>query len=246
MTHIGPLFIITVTTHFVSQSSKMVWPNEKILSFPVTWWEFFGSVGPQSVDSLYGGFFTRVFSAVGRLGKKKKSHKFQTYPKSVLNCNTKHNYYSSNRKKWHLPPHFKGSYLSVGLIGGKIWQFTFFPNFGQFFFSTGAFWSAWVDPPFKESTDSGLSDYYYLTYLTIWVCPSAQAAWSGVHVSSSCLFTSAPLLTSRRTAMRFPSNAAWCKGVIPKTISGYAGCSSCATIPASKFRTSPSIISPSF
>ncbi len=36
--------------------------------------------------------------------------------------------------------------------------FQFFPNFWPIFFSTGAFWSASVDPPFKESTDSGLTD----------------------------------------------------------------------------------------
>ena len=29
-------------------------------------------------------------------------------------------------------------------------------HFGHFFYSTGAFLSASVDPPFKESTDSGL------------------------------------------------------------------------------------------
>ncbi len=34
--------------------------------------------------------------------------------------------------------------------------FQIFPNFWPIFFSTGAFWSASVDPPFKESTDSGL------------------------------------------------------------------------------------------
>ncbi len=32
---------------------------------------FFLHIWPQSVDSLNGGFFTRVFSAVGRLGKKR-------------------------------------------------------------------------------------------------------------------------------------------------------------------------------
>ncbi len=88
--------------------------------------------------------------------KKKKSHWLQTYQKLVLKCSIKHNYYGSNRKKWHLPPNFKGSYLSVDLIEAKIWNFKIFPIFGQFFFSTGAFLSSSVDPPFKESTDPGL------------------------------------------------------------------------------------------
>ncbi len=100
--------------------------------FPITSW--FYNIGRQSVDSLNGGFFTRDFFAVGRSGKKKKSHWLQTYPKWVLNCHAKHNYYGSNRKKWHLPPQFKGSYLSVGPIGGKIWHFLFFQIFGHFFF----------------------------------------------------------------------------------------------------------------
>ncbi len=36
-----------------------------------------------------------------------------------------------------------------------------FPNFLPIFISTGAFWSASVDPPFKESTDSGLSEVFF-------------------------------------------------------------------------------------
>ncbi len=116
------------------------------------------TLGDSRLIPWMAGFSQGVFlQSVGGV-KKKKELLVTNIPKITLELWHKHNYYGSNRKKWHLPPHFKGSYLSVSLIGAKIWHFKIFLIFWPIFFPSELFWahrsirhSRNQCVPFKES-----------------------------------------------------------------------------------------------
>ncbi len=99
------LFSLYAYCHIIMTLKTMIWPSHVCtLDKPLVVF-----LRALLVDSLNGGFFTRVFFCSRSVGLIKKN--------------------VSNGIRWPFRPHFEWLYLSLGLIEAKIWHQNDFTTF---------------------------------------------------------------------------------------------------------------------